>query len=68
MYDETSSTPASESHLASSNGSAVSPVSLPKDTRNSACCTPLPEPDDAPFFVVVRPPIPGKTAWSVAPW
>lgn len=68
MYEETSSTPAFETHLSSATGNAVSPVSLSMDSRSSACGSALPERDDAPFFVVVRPPIPGKTAWSVAPW
>jgi hypothetical protein len=68
MSDETSSTPDFEMHLATSTRSAVSPISQTMDTCNSACGSPLPELDDAPFFVVIRPPIPGKTAWSVAPW
>ncbi len=24
--------------------------------------------DELPFYVIPAPPIPGKTAWSIAPW
>ncbi|MGZ8219608.1 hypothetical protein [Methylomagnum sp.] len=41
------------------------PLSQPRPVEASQA---KPESDAVPFFFVPRPPIPGKTAWSAAPW
>lgn len=65
MYDETSRKLDSDTFCADSPATTSSPAA---DTSRATRSAHLPEDDDAPFFVVVRPPIPGKTAWSMAPW
>ena len=68
MLEETSSTPVSDPRLVSAAGHPSSAAALTMDSGNVACGARQTEPRETPLFVVVRPPIPGKTAWSMAPW
>lgn len=72
MYDEISCKQAPESHrecginqagvgTQTMAGPQSPEITLSDGTRSEELL-------DAPFFVIVRPPIPGKTAWSVMPW